>query len=95
MTLLITLFPSIIILFYFICSDKFKEPKRVIIEVFLLGIVITIPATIIDRTALKGNVILLSGNNNQTNPPSAITDSRILLIVNTSRSNMDALNMVS
>ena len=61
MTLLITLLPSIIILFYFICSDKFKEPKRVIIEVFLLGIVITIPAgymnTEIINTFSNGDVI--------------------------------------
>jgi len=44
MTLLITILPSIIILAYFIISDKFKEPRRIIAEIFLLGVVITIPA---------------------------------------------------
>jgi len=44
MTLLITVLPAFIILFYFIISDKFKEPKRIIIEVFLLGVASTIPA---------------------------------------------------
>ena len=44
MTLLITVLPAFIILFYFINSDRFKEPKRIIIEVFLLGVASTIPA---------------------------------------------------
>jgi len=53
MTLLITIVPSIIILFYFILSDKFKEPKRTIIEVFLLGVMITIPAGYLNSRILK------------------------------------------
>ena len=53
MTLLITIIPSIIILFYFILSDKFKEPKRVIIEVFLLGVMVTIPAGYLNDLILK------------------------------------------
>lgn len=44
MALLITILPSIIILAYFILSDKFKEPKRIIIEVFILGVASTFPA---------------------------------------------------
>ena len=44
MTLLITIVPSILILFYFIYSDKFKEPKKIIIITFLFGVIITIPA---------------------------------------------------
>ena len=44
MTLLVTIVPSIAILLYFILSDKFKEPKKIIIITFLLGVLITIPA---------------------------------------------------
>ena len=44
MTLLITIGPSIALLLYFILSDKFKEPKKIIIITFLLGVLITIPA---------------------------------------------------
>ena len=44
MTLLITIIPSIAILLYFVFSDKFKEPKKIIIITFLFGILITIPA---------------------------------------------------
>ena len=41
-TLFITVIPSILILFYFIKSDKFKEPKKIIIMTFLLGVMITV-----------------------------------------------------
>lgn len=68
MTLLITIIPSIAIMLYFILSDKFKEPKRTIVEVFLLGVVITIPAGYLNSLILKtfknGDIIndsLLSG----------------------------------
>ena len=44
MTLLITIIPSIAILLYFVFSDKFKEPRKIIIITFLFGILITIPA---------------------------------------------------
>ena len=44
MTLLITIGPSIALLLYFILSDKFKEPKKIIIITFLFGVLITIPA---------------------------------------------------
>tara|TARA_Y100001935_G_scaffold253025_1_gene258224 strand:- start:410 stop:1096 length:687 start_codon:yes stop_codon:yes gene_type:complete len=42
--LLVTILPSIIILSYFIYSDKFKEPKNLIIKVFLFGVLICFPA---------------------------------------------------
>ncbi len=42
--LLITILPSLVILVYFIYSDKFKEPKNLIIKVFLLGVLICFPA---------------------------------------------------
>ena len=35
MTLLITIGPSIALLLYFILSDKFKEPKKIIIITFV------------------------------------------------------------
>jgi len=53
MTLLITVLPAFIILFYFIISDKFKEPKRIIIEVFLLGVASTIPAGYLNNFILE------------------------------------------
>ena len=42
--LLATILPSIILVTYFVKSDKFKEPTFQIIKVFFLGILITIPA---------------------------------------------------
>ena len=44
MTLLITIGPSLALMLYFILSDKFKEPKKIIIITFLFGVLITIPA---------------------------------------------------
>ncbi len=43
-TLLITIVPSILILLFFVFSDKFREPNKIIIITFLFGILITIPA---------------------------------------------------
>ena len=42
--LLATILPSILIIFFFVYSDKFKEPRSEIIKVFIYGILITIPA---------------------------------------------------
>ena len=42
--LLATILPSLLIIFIFVSSDKFKEPTKEIIKVFLYGILITIPA---------------------------------------------------
>ncbi len=42
--LLVTILPSILIVLFFVKSDRFKEPTKEIIKVFLLGILITIPA---------------------------------------------------
>ena len=39
-----TIFPSLLIVSIFVSSDKFKEPTKEIIKVFLYGILITIPA---------------------------------------------------
>ena len=42
--LLATILPSILIILFFVYSDKFKEPKGEILKVFFYGILITIPA---------------------------------------------------
>jgi Predicted membrane protein len=47
-TLLITISPSILILLYFFLSDKFKEPKGTIALVFFLGVLICLPAGILN-----------------------------------------------
>ena len=39
-----TILPSILIILFFVYSDKFKEPRGEIIKVFIYGILITIPA---------------------------------------------------
>ena len=48
-TLLITIIPSLLILAYFFTSDKFKEPKSTIAIVFVLGILICLPAGILNN----------------------------------------------
>ena len=48
-TLLITIVPSLLILLYFFLSDKFKEPKGTIALVFGLGVLICLPAGIINE----------------------------------------------
>ena len=53
MTLLITILPSLAILFYFIYSDKFKEPRRIIIITFFLGVLITIPAGYLNHYVME------------------------------------------
>ena len=47
-TLLITVVPSLIILSYFVFSDKFKEPNGTILTVFFLGFLICLPAGILN-----------------------------------------------
>ena len=42
--LLATILPSILIILFFVYSDKFKEPRGEILKVFFYGILITIPA---------------------------------------------------
>jgi|TARA_B100001964_G_C14227862_1_gene598549 RsiW-degrading membrane proteinase PrsW (M82 family) len=68
MTLLITVLPSLALVFYFVKSDKFKEPNRFIIITFLFGILINIPAgflnDLIDKNFATGerfNDALLTG----------------------------------
>ena len=49
MILLITIIPSVLIFIYFLYSDKFKEPKRIIIITFLFGVLITVPAGYLNK----------------------------------------------
>ena len=42
--LLVTILPSILIILFFVYTDRFKEPIGEIIIVFFYGILITIPA---------------------------------------------------
>ena len=42
--LLATILPSILIILFFVYSDRFKEPRSEILKVFFYGILITIPA---------------------------------------------------
>ena len=50
-TLLITILPSILIILFFVKSDRFPEPTSEIIKVFFYGIFLCIPAFYIN-TAL-------------------------------------------
>jgi len=52
-TLLITIVPSLIILFYFFISDKFKEPRGTIALVFALGVLVCFPAGIINNFMIE------------------------------------------
>ena len=46
--LLVTVLPSILIILYFVKSDRFQEPNREILKVFFLGVLIIIPAYFIN-----------------------------------------------
>ena len=43
--LLLTILPSFFLLIYFIKSDKYPEPARILIKTFVLGIIICFPAS--------------------------------------------------
>ena len=48
-TFLFTVIPPILILLFFILTDRFKEPKTTIITVFFLGFLICLPAGILNQ----------------------------------------------
>ena len=48
LTLLITLVPPLLILLYFVLTDKFREPKGTVILIFFLGFLICLPAGILN-----------------------------------------------
>ena len=62
-TLLITVAPSFLILFYFFTSDKFKEPKTTIMIVFVLGILICLPAGILNNFMSENFGVQSNGKN--------------------------------
>ena len=64
LVLLATILPSIIIVLYFVKSDKFKEPSFQIIKIFFFGIIITIPAFFLNT--YLGNI--LEKNTNISEP---------------------------
>ena len=49
LTLLFTIVPPILILLFFVSTDRFKEPKITIITVFFLGFLICLPAGILNQ----------------------------------------------
>ena len=61
MTLLLTFLPGLLILFYFVYSDRFKEPKKIILITFILGIAIGYPAGYLNHYVARffsnGNII--------------------------------------
>ena len=52
-TLLITILPSILIILFFVKSDRFPEPTSEIIKVFFYGILLCIPAFYINTALLE------------------------------------------
>ena len=48
-TFLFTIIPPILILLFFVLTDRFKEPKITIITVFFLGFLICLPAGILNQ----------------------------------------------
>lgn len=60
LTLIFTIVPSILIAFYIIFSDRFREPVLPVIYAFLLGFLIIIPAGLL-------NTILIFSNENPAN----------------------------
>ena len=59
-TLLITIVPSLIILFYFFISDKFKEPRGTIALVFAMGVLVCFPAGIINNFMIENFADIIS-----------------------------------
>lgn len=62
--LLATILPSVLLIFYFVRSDKFQEPTFQILKIFFFGILITVPAFFIN-TYLS---IFLETNTNISEP---------------------------
>ena len=53
LTVSLTFLPSIVILLFFTLSDKFKEPKGMILTIFFLGFLICLPAGILNELSNK------------------------------------------
>ena len=63
-TILFTFIPSLLILFFFIFSDRFREPKETIITVFFLGFLICLPAGILNQLS---HDFFFNGSDNSKN----------------------------
>lgn len=52
-TIAFTLLPPILIFLYIYFSDRFREPKKLMFQVFLLGVLLIIPAGYLNQFVLK------------------------------------------
>ena len=52
-TFLLTSLPAILLVLYFYLSEKFKIDKKIIIKVFIAGVLITLPAGELNSFILK------------------------------------------
>ena len=59
--ILLTLAPSLLILFYIIQSDRFQEPALPVIKIFLLGVVLIFPAEILNGIFVTDETSYLAG----------------------------------
>ena len=59
--ILLTLAPSLLILFYIIQSDRFQEPALPVIKIFLLGVVLIYPAGILNSLFVTWETAYLAG----------------------------------
>lgn len=50
---LVTILPSIVILYFFFTSDKYKEPIPSLIKCFLVGVFLTLPSYILTTSIIK------------------------------------------
>ena len=59
--ILLTLAPSLLILFYIIQSDRFQEPALSVIKIFSLGVVLIYPAGILNSLFVTWETAYLAG----------------------------------
>jgi len=59
--ILLTLAPSLLILFYIIQSDRFQEPVLPVIKIFSLGVVLIYPAGILNSLFVTWETAYLAG----------------------------------
>lgn len=52
-TLIMTFLPSALLILYFFLSDRFSEPKKLTFQIFILGVLSTIPAFYINNFILR------------------------------------------
>jgi RsiW-degrading membrane proteinase PrsW (M82 family) len=53
LTFMITIVPSLLLILYFFLSDRFKEPKKLTFQIFILGVLSTIPAFYLNNFIIK------------------------------------------